>query len=60
LIPLFYKTLNILRIESKSMKNIINVSKNVIGQESVNSVNAREVYEYLGVKTECPLWFKRR
>ena len=31
----------------------------MIGDESVNSVNARDIYEYLEIKTEYPLWFNR-
>ena len=41
------------------MQNIIQINKSVIGQESVNSVNAREVYEYLGIKTKFADWIKR-
>jgi len=41
------------------MQNIIQINKSVIGQESVNSVNAREVYEYLGVKTHFSTWMQR-
>ena len=42
------------------MQNIIKINKSVIGAESVNSVNARELWRALEVKTEFRVWIKRR
>jgi|GEM_PF-340896 len=41
------------------MNNIIKISKNEIGNTEVNSVNSREIYEYLEVKTDYSEWIKR-
>jgi len=41
------------------MKDLIKISKQQIGTEKVNSVNSREIYEYLEVKTEYAKWIQR-
>ena len=41
------------------MSELIKVQVNVIGVEEVNSVNAREIHEYLGVKTKFTMWIQR-
>jgi len=41
------------------MSELIKVQVNVIGAEEVNSVNAREIHEYLGVKTRFNDWIQR-
>jgi len=38
------------------MQNIIQINKNVIGQESVNSVNARDLWKALDVKRDFNAW----
>jgi len=41
------------------MQEIIEISKQIIGAEETNSVNAREIHEYLGVKTVFANWIQR-
>jgi len=41
------------------MTQIIKIQKQVIGTEKVNSVNSRDLYNYLQVKTEFADWIKR-
>lgn len=41
------------------MKEIIEITKNEIGTEEINSVNAREIHEYLEVKTRFNDWINR-
>jgi len=41
------------------MTQIIKITNQQIGTEKVNSVNARELYNYLGIKTEFADWIKR-
>ena len=38
---------------------IIKINKTTIGTDEINSVNSREVYEYLGIKTVYANWIKR-
>ncbi|WP_052137589.1 phage antirepressor KilAC domain-containing protein [Campylobacter sputorum] len=42
------------------MQELVNVSKNVIGYESVNSVNARELWGKLESKQDFSTWIKKR
>ena len=42
------------------MQEIIKIEKSVIGTEEVNSVNARDLWKQLEVKTEFSKWIKRR
>jgi len=42
------------------MQNIIKINKSVIGAESVNSVNARELWTALESKQEFANWIKNR
>jgi len=41
------------------MQNIINISQHTIGTQEVNAVNARDIHEYLGVKTPFSMWIQR-
>ena len=41
------------------MKNLISITKSEIGTEELNSVNARDIHEYLEVKTRFNDWIKR-
>jgi len=41
------------------MKNIIKIQTQQIGTEKVNSVNAREIHEYLEVNTRFNDWINR-
>ncbi len=41
------------------MTEIIAVSKRLINGSEVNSVNAREIHQYLGVKTKFSMWIDR-
>jgi phage anti-repressor protein len=41
------------------MQNIIQIQPNTIGAEEVNSVNARDIHNYLGVKTRFDTWIDR-
>jgi phage anti-repressor protein len=41
------------------MKDLLQISTSTIGAENVNSVNAREIHEYLEVKTHLSTWIKR-
>ena len=42
------------------MRNIIQINKSVIGQESVNSVNARDLWKQLGVGKDFSSWIKQQ
>ena len=42
------------------MNELINITKTTINEEEVNAVNARELYEKLGVKTQFKDWMPRR
>ena len=41
------------------MNEIITIERKNINGAEVNSVNSRDIYEYLEVNTEYPLWIKR-
>lgn len=41
------------------MQNLIKITKNEIGTENINSVNAREIYFFLEVRTAFSNWIKR-
>ena len=41
------------------MQNIIKVTKNEIGNAELNSVNARDIHNYLQVKTRFNDWINR-
>ena len=41
------------------MNQIIKIDKSIIGADEVNSVNAREIYEYLQVRTRFNDWISR-
>ena len=41
------------------MTNIIKVTKNEIGNAELNSVNAKEIHDYLQVKTRFDMWIGR-
>lgn len=41
------------------MKDLLQISTATIGSENVNSVNARDIHEYLEVKTHLSTWIKR-
>lgn len=41
------------------MQNIITITKSEIGTENVNSVNARDIHEFLEVKTRFDMWIQR-
>jgi phage anti-repressor protein len=41
------------------MNEIIKINKSVIGNDEVNSVNAREIHNYLEVKTPFSMWVQR-
>ncbi|WP_419767230.1 phage antirepressor KilAC domain-containing protein [Arcobacter sp.] len=40
-------------------KELIKILKTDIGTEELNSVNSRELYEYLGISTDYNTWIKR-
>ncbi len=42
------------------MKSLINIEKNQIGNEVVNSVNARDLYKTLEIKQEFANWIKKQ
>ena len=41
------------------MNDLITISKYEIGNEEINSVNARDIHSYLEVKTHLSTWMKR-
>jgi len=41
------------------MQNIINISKEIIGRDEVNSVNARELHRNLNLKSDFSTWIKK-
>lgn len=41
------------------MKDLIKIEKSQIGAEVINSVNAREIHNYLEIKTPFSMWIKR-
>ena len=41
------------------LPQILKITKTNIGAEEVNSVNSRDIYEYLGISTEYSHWIKR-
>ena len=41
------------------MTNIIKITKNEIGNAELNSVNARDIHNYLEVKTKFSMWIQR-
>lgn len=41
------------------MNGLLQISTSIIGAEKVNSVNAREIHQYLNVKTRFNDWIKR-
>lgn len=41
------------------MNDLLQISTSTIGAEQVNSVNAREIHEYLEVKTRFYKWIQR-
>lgn len=41
------------------MNEIIKISTSIIGNEEINSVNARDIHSYLEVKTHLSTWIKR-
>lgn len=41
------------------MNDLIKIEKTQIGAEVLNSVNAREIHEYLEIKTPFSMWIKR-
>lgn len=41
------------------MNNIIQIQQTTLGGAEINAVNAREIHEFLGVKTEFRHWIKR-
>lgn len=47
------------RHKGTKMKNLISITKSEIGTEELNSVNARDIHEYLEVKTRFNDWIKR-
>jgi len=41
------------------MRDLIKITENKIGLEKVNCANARNIHEYLGVKTKFSMWINR-
>ena len=41
------------------MKNLISITKSEIGNTELNSVNARDIHNYLEVKTKFSMWIQR-
>ena len=41
------------------MNSLIQITKNTINGDEINSVNAREIHEYLEIKTPFSMWIKR-
>jgi len=41
------------------MQNLIAITKSEIGNTELNSVNARDIHNYLEVKTHLSTWIKR-
>lgn len=41
------------------MNSLIQITKNMINGTEINSVNAREIHEYLEIKTPFSMWIKR-
>ena len=41
------------------MNNLIQIKKNVINGAEINSVNSREIYDYLQIATQYPMWIQR-
>ena len=41
------------------MNDLIKITKSNIGAEVINSVNAREIHDYLEIKTPFSMWIKR-
>ena len=41
------------------MNDLLQISTSIIGTEKINSVNAREIHQYLNVKTRFNDWIKR-
>jgi len=44
---------------ARNMRELIKIEKRIIGAEEINSVNAREIHEFLGVKTKFADWIQR-
>ncbi len=44
----------------KSITNLVEVSKQEIGSQEVNAVNARELHEFLGSKQQFSHWIQGR
>ena len=41
------------------MNDLIQINKTIINGAEVNSVNSREIYEYLGIATKYSMWIQR-
>lgn len=41
------------------MNSLIQITKNMINGVEINSINAREIHEYLEIKTPFSMWIKR-
>ena len=41
------------------MNSLIQITKNIINGVEINSINAREIHEYLEIKTPFSMWIKR-
>ena len=41
------------------MNSLIQITKNTINGIEINSINAREIHEYLEIKTPFSMWIKR-
>jgi phage anti-repressor protein len=41
------------------MNKLIKIKQELIGTETVNSVNSRDIHTYLGVKTHLSTWIQR-
>lgn len=41
------------------MNDLIKITTSKIGAENINSVNARDIHEYLEIKTQFSTWIQR-
>ena len=41
------------------MDSLIQITKSIINNTEINSVNAREIHSYLEIKTPFSMWIKR-
>jgi len=56
---IFYLITHLICIKGIKMQNLISITKSEIGNTELNSVNARDIHNYLEVKTKFSMWIQR-